>query len=124
MANLEAVLAGIVETISAIADEESQRRLWLGARTDDYDSPDEVFCRFFDDYNADHFIDNDCLQSPLASREQCLMLAKFRDALNEYSNRHGEHLSPEVLLVDPEWHHVCQMARDVIAMFNVQKERK
>ena len=119
MMDHETWLAGILKTISGIADEESLKRLWLSVRTDDYDSPDEVFCRFFDDFDADNFIDNCCLQLPHVSREQCLMLAKFRDALNEYGKKHGEHLSPEELLEDPEWHQVCKMAKDVMAMFRM-----
>lgn len=118
MMDHEIWLAGILEVISDIADEESQKRLWLNVGSGDYDSPDEVFCRFFDDYDADNFIDNDCLHSPKVSREQCLMLSKFRDVLTEYGKKHGDFLSPEVLLGDPEWHQVCKMAKDVIAIFH------
>lgn len=103
-------IGGLLSIVKEIADKDFQERVWLQGRGIEVSSWEEMLCKFFDDYDADNFVDNHMDAAGLSVQQQHAM-KDLRDALNNYSDRIGDSYSVQQILDDSEWHRI----RDDIA---------
>lgn len=117
-------LKSILNVISKFADKESQEQAWLVGKDGrlagndrNFPVPEELFCQFFDDFDAKNFIETNCLKRLTISKEQCLAIKFFVDELEKYGNQHGDFLTPEAMLKDIEWFKIRKLAKQVLTTF-------
>ena len=115
MTNAERVRE-LLRVVNRIADRDYQERVWLNAAGTEVDSWEETICQFFDDYQADLLLaeGNEALAiTPL----QYAKLVSFKEALDRYARRFPDVISNRVVLEDPEWTKIIEMAKEVRQVF-------
>jgi|SRR5579872_3420679 len=113
-------IENIIEFLKQIASEEFQVKGWVLGEVHDYCTFVETMCGLFDSSNFEEFIDCRAHEFGL-SDEQIKMLDQIRKALNAYDRKHGCYQDPAIIIKDPEWLKIRQMARDVLRALNVGK---
>lgn|GEM_PF-1481320 len=110
MMQYEDWIKSLISVVKVVADKEYQERVWLRGEGPEVDSWDETINRFFDDYDADNFVENHMVAAGLSESQQH-SLRDLRDALNRYNDRIGDDYLLQTILNDPGW----QRIRDGIA---------
>jgi len=89
-----------------IADEAHQRTSWFGVGPW-INSPDEQFCRFFDDADVPEFLSR---ANNRLSDEQALHLTKLNVMMRKLSDNTLDIIKPEDLIDDPRWQEIRKQA--------------
>jgi hypothetical protein len=98
-----AVLEGVVDSI---ADEEMQRRSWFGIGPEVW-SPDEAFCQFFGDADAEEFL---AREDTGLDPEQLAAGRHLLELMRKLSDQTPEHINPDQLIDDPRWQEIRKSA--------------
>lgn len=110
-------LAKLLEVVGIIADESYQREIWLmGMRSDEISSWQEVVCQFFDDYDADGFLEEHWQYSGM-TQSQWDKLAGLRDALNQNLDLFSDTPAPTQVLSSPQWREISRLAKETLMAF-------
>jgi hypothetical protein len=101
----------LFEVVDSIADEELQRRSWLGSGPEEW-SPDEAFCQYFGDAGAEEFLgrtDTGLSQRQIEAGRELTAL------MRQLSDETPAHIKPADLIDDPRWRKI----REAAARFRV-----
>ncbi len=96
--------------VKEIARENIQRNLWLG-KGERISSLEEVYCKFFDDFLAEKFIE---LHKDDASKETVTRFIELIKKLENFETDKPEYKNPEKLIASNEWDKVRQKARKLL----------
>jgi hypothetical protein len=86
--------------LKGLADEQFQRNVWFGQSTMWVDSPNEQFCRFFDDVDIPNFLGQ---ANNGLNEEQEVQLTHLTKLMRKLSDETPTSVKPEELIDDPRW---------------------
>ena len=92
----------IKDTVRHIADKAYQERSWLGRGTE-VDSPEEMFCRLFDDLDFEGFLKAEDVPLTADQRMRGRLLSY---KMNDYASRTPKLLNATEVLKDPRWEEI------------------
>ena len=98
----------IKESAEHVADRAYQERSWFG-QGPEVSSPDEMFCRMFDDLDLEEYLKSGQVSLTPAQKGKGEQL---RDAMNRYAARTGVSLDPSEVINDPAWEKIRKAAAD------------
>jgi hypothetical protein len=110
----------IIDTLKLIASAEFQEKGWVKGEVHDYCCFSETICGLYNDMCFEDFIDHDAKEFGLTTH-QIEKLDQFRKALNAYLDKHGSYEDHEVIVRDPEWHKIRQLAKECLEALLVRK---
>lgn len=110
----------IVDCLKQIASAEFQEKGWVRNEIHDYCTFVETMCGLYDDSNFEQFIDERAKEFGL-SDHQISKLDKIRNALNDYDAKHGCYGDPAIIVKDPEWLAIREMAKDALTSLGIVK---
>lgn len=113
-------IENIVNSLKEIASAEFQEKGWVKNEIHDYCTFVETMCGLFDDSNFDEFIDQKAPEWGF-SHEQIKKLDKLRCALNAYDAEHGCYEDPALIIKDPEWLKIRELAKDALKSLGIEK---
>jgi hypothetical protein len=107
------ILAEHLRSISHIADQKYQERVWLNAEGPECDDYTESICHFFDDGDPiiSNYADYGIADKQLAS------LVRLRDELDDFNSNARFELGPD-FIYSPKWAKIMNSAKDVLKAFN------
>lgn len=111
------IMESFLESISTIADEEYQRRIWIKGLGPECDSFDEFYDYFFNE--GDAIIKNYKFFG--ITKEQYVILKNFRNELKLVAS---DYYWPPEFIDKPEWKRIIAMAQEVLDAFNYSKNRR
>ncbi|MFO0836958.1 MAG: hypothetical protein U1D55_00405 [Phycisphaerae bacterium] len=106
----EVCLEGLVNTAKRISDLEYQRRVWVPHLGGQGDTWEETCNAFFDDWDANWFVDMRLDSQPLNERTKSA-LRQLRSLFEADANNRGDFADPADLVEDPHWQLVCAAAQ-------------
>lgn len=113
-------LENITACLKQIASAEFQEKGWVKNEIHDYCTFVETMCGLFDDSNFEEFIDERAREFGLSDL-QISKLDRIRNALNDYDAKHGSYEDPNIIVNDPEWHGIREMAKDALSSLGIVK---
>jgi hypothetical protein len=113
-------IQNVIEFLKQIASAEFQEKGWVRNEIHDYCTFVETMCGLFDDSNFEDFIDNKAANWGYTD-EQIKKLDKLRHALNAFDAKHGCYEDPALIVKDPEWLKIREMAKDVLKSLGIEK---
>lgn len=96
----------LLDVVDSIADEELQRRAWLGSGPEEW-SPDEAFCQYFGDAGAEEFLER---ADTGLSQDQLQAGRELTALMRQLSHETPAHIRPADLIDDPRWREIRQSA--------------
>ncbi len=111
-------IANIMSCLKQIASSEFQEKGWVKIEVHDYCSFAETLSKLFDDDYFEDFIDNEAKEFGLTDR-QIKKLDQLRNSINAYVDKHGCYREPELIVKDPEWIKVRQLAKEALEVFHI-----
>jgi len=120
MIRKELWIRNIVAFIKQIASAEFQEKGWVKGEVHDYCTFVETMCGLFDDANFDLFLDEKAKELGFAE-DQIAALNHLRAALNLYTDKHGCYEDPAIIVNDPEWHKIRELAKEALKTFHIEK---
>ena len=113
-------IGNVVTFIKQIASAEFQEKGWVKNEIHDYCTFVETMCGLFDDSNFDDFIDEKAAEWGY-SEEQIKKLDKLRCALNVFDAEHGCYEDPVIIVKDPDWLKIRELAKDALKSLGIEK---
>jgi hypothetical protein len=110
----------VIESLKEIASAEFQEKGWVKNEVHDYCTFVETMCGLFDDSNFDEFIDEKAADWGY-TEEQIDKLDKLRDALNAFDAEHGCYEDPAIIVKDPDWLKIRELAKDALKSLGIEK---
>ncbi len=110
------ILMSVLQTIEGVSDKGYQKRVWIEGKGSKVDDFDETCCNFFGD--GDPLLEN--YKDFGLTRNQYLLLKKFRDKFEVFSN---ENDFPEEFIDTPEWEKIMDLAKEVLRAFNYKSSK-
>jgi hypothetical protein len=110
------ILNDYLETISGIADQEYQERVWIRGEGPECDDYTESICHFFDD--GDPIISD--YKSYSIRENQLNLLIKLREAVYYFNSVIRFELG-FYFIYSPEWTKITLMAKEVLHAFGYHK---
>lgn len=104
----------IIEAVQDIADEKFQKSAWF-AKSEEISSPEEVYSRLFDDFIFDEFLESDEVGLTADQKQKGRYLV---EAMNAYPENSSNLPSPEVVIDDPQWKRIREVAQDFLNSLN------
>lgn len=109
-----------LQQIASTADREYQKRVWIRGEGPEFDDFDETVCHFFQE--GDAILEN--YKDFGISRNQYHLLKKFRNEFDSFVTGSMSEYPPEKFIDTPEWEKIMGMAKEVLKVFNYDKESK
>lgn len=118
MYSKERWLKEITDPLKEIASIEFQDKGWIKGEIHAYCRFAGTICRLYEDAFFEDFIDNQAKTFGL-SDHQIKKLDQLRNALNAYVDKHGCYEEPDIIVKDPEWHKIRQLAKESLDAFYI-----
>jgi hypothetical protein len=100
--------SNVIYAARTASDREYQQRMWFGDGPE-INSPDELFCTFFDDLQLEQFVALEEL-----SPHERTAASRLLQALQAYAERSPRHLEPAQVIDDPHFENVRNAAREFL----------
>ncbi len=111
------VLNRFLETISIISDKNFQERIWIKGLGPECSDFDETICDFFD--NGEDIMPNHNKYNISNCQYQILLILYKR--IREFSDNTPEGLEDKIIISNPEWYKIREIAKEVLEAFNYKK---
>ncbi|HEX4839953.1 MAG TPA: hypothetical protein VFU89_05890 [Rhabdochlamydiaceae bacterium] len=119
MISKEVWVQNIISFIEQIASAEFQEKGWVNNEIHDYCTFVETMCGLFDDSNFEEFIDNEAAGCGY-TEEQIRKLDELRCALNAFDLQHGCYEDPAIIVKDPEWLKIRELANEALKSLGIE----
>lgn len=113
--NKKKILNIHLETISRIANQEYQERVWIRGEGPEIDDYTESMCDFFDD--GDPIIPN--YKDYAITEKQLSLMLKLREAIKDFDSNIRFELGFD-FIHSPEWSKITLIAKELLHAFNYQ----
>lgn len=120
MISKELWIKNIVDSLKQLASAEFQEKGWVRGEIHDYCSYIETICGLFDDSSFDEFIDNQAKKFGLTD-DQIQKLDNLRKVVREFNRKHWDYEDPIIIIKDPEWLKIRQMANEALRSLGIEK---
>ena len=101
--------------ISHITDKDYQKRIWIRGEGPECQAFDDAVCDFFD--IGDPILDD--YKEFGITNSQYELWVRLRNEFKEFSRRHD---FPQEFIDTPEWAKIMKLAKEVLELFNYQKD--
>jgi hypothetical protein len=114
-ADRKQIMETFIRSISHVADEEYQKRVWIEGRGPECDDFDDFINYFLDESEAilEKYKDFNITNS------QYHLLLKFQDELNAFCDKNDY---PREFISSLEWKKIMEIAKEIVKVFNYQKK--
>ncbi|MGE5195887.1 MAG: hypothetical protein ACM3JI_00985 [Anaerolineae bacterium] len=113
-------LENIIDPLKEIASTEFQEKGWVKAEIHPYCRFADTISRLYENGFFEEFI-SDYAKDFGFTQNQIQKLDKLCKALNNFIDLHGCYEEPDILIEDPEWHKIREMAKDALKALNIEK---
>jgi hypothetical protein len=110
----------VIESLKQIASAEFQEKGWVKAEIHDYCCYLETMCGLFDEGLFDEFVDIRAKEFGF-SEDQIKKLDMFRKAIHIFDSKYSRWEDPKVIISDPEWLKIREMAKDILKSLGIEK---
>lgn len=121
MISKEIWLRNVTNGVKEIASAEFQEKGWVKGEIHDYCSYIDTMCGLFDDSLFDDFIDEQAKKFGLTD-DQIQKLDQLRQAIRKFEKRYGGYEDPSIIIKDPEWLKIRQIAKEVLKSLGMEND--
>ena len=109
----------VTDSVIEIADKQRQIDLWLNGKDNRFSSPTEAYATLFSEADLEGFLVDKNIGLSTTQRSKGLQLEQALDAyFSKYSTTPSSSEEVGVMIDDPEWEKVRQVAREFLGTLN------
>ena len=112
-------IKNIVKSLKQIASAEFQEKGWVKNEIHDYCTFVETSCGFFMEGDVEGFLEH--AKEFGFSEIQIKKIDLVRKAFDEYTDEHGWYDDPAIIVKDPEWLKIRELAKDALKSLGIEK---
>ncbi len=110
----------MIESLKQIASAEFQEKGWVKGEIHDFCCYNETLWGLFLEGLFDELIDVEAKKFGF-SEDQIKKLDRLRQALHTFDSRYSGLEDPKIIISDPEWLQIRELARDALKSFGIEK---
>ncbi len=116
------ILKALLDIVRDISDSAYQNEIWI-KKQKPFNDFNEIMCYYFDDFHVREILENYTEYGITEAQKDALK--KFTDILDEYSdNIFYENISEDIIINDPRWCEIRELAKEILNIFNYQVTSK
>ncbi len=112
-------IQNVIESLKEFASSEFQEKGWIKGEIYDYCCYTEIICGLFHESIFDDFVDEKAKEFGFSS-DQIEKLDRFRKAVRVFDARYGGWEDPQIILNDPEWSRIRELAKDALKSLGIE----